>query len=169
MTNFMITFIDIIPKIREWYWGQSGKVFIVQKLHRLLEKEEERNHLQYYWFSDLPNRVVCSWHDRFEISKFSLLPENQVCLRLIDWVIPSQAVCAASVHIDLILCDVRHKVSTLGPTLLLPQKANGVMNTVGKYSEGESPNAEKSLPGMWLFFLLSCSSHNTVDQERQEH
>lgn len=56
-----------------------------------------------------------------------------------DSVIPSQAVCVALVHIDLILCNVIHEFSTLGPTLLLQQKANeGVMNTVCKHSEGES-------------------------------
>lgn len=61
--------------------------------------------------------------------------------------------CAASVRIDLILCNVICKFSTLRLALLLQQKANeGVMNSVCKYSEGESPDAGK------LFQECSCFS-----------
>lgn len=84
-----------------------------------------------------------------------------------DQVIPSQAVHAASVHIDLILCNVIRKFSTLRPALLLQQKANeGVMNRVCKYSEGEFLNAGKSLPGMYLFFCFHV--HPIMQQARKD-
>lgn len=65
-----------------------------------------------------------------------------------DCVVPSQAVCTASVHKDLSLCNRIHTFPTLGPALHLQQKGRkGRMNTGCRCSGRESPNAGKTLSG----------------------